>query len=97
MNKREYLELRNKISEAVKNIINELYEKYGCKDCNTYDVDVELGKDITITLNSEDPFIGHDFFQLINELIDKMEENGFDHKSKGFIYDFYIVKFTTKK
>ena len=81
----------------VESIIEKAYEVRGVRMICTNDMVSVEGENIRIRLDSEDPYIGVEFFSLVDEVIDKMEEKGYSKTSSNFYSDFYIVNFTKTK
>ena len=81
----------------IENIIEKAYEVRGARMVCTHDMVSVTGENVRIRLNSEDPYIGAEFFSLVDEVIDKMGEKGYSKTSSNFYSDFYIANFTKTK
>lgn len=95
--------LAGRVERGIRNIVEEVvqseYKKRGFNNVKPQ-VTVDFQKSISISLNTENPFLGEDFWKLISEVGPKIENAikvfGFVYKETKFIYDYCVIYYKFK-
>ena len=81
----------------IEKIIEDAYEKRGTRmTCGMNTVSGNEGN-FTVVLNSEDPYIGAEYFKLLDEVINEIEKMGYSKGSGSFVMDNYVITFSKAK
>ena len=64
--------------------------------CKNSDVTMN-GNEVTVNLDSENPYLGVDFFRLIKEIVDEMSKLGYSKKDGKFYMNYYTIRFIHSK
>ena len=82
--------------DNIKGIIQQAYEQYG-KTVTDRDVEVIVKDDaLSIRLNTEVPYVGNNFFKLVDTIHKGMEKMGYTYKKTGYFFDFCYLTYTKK-
>lgn len=83
--------------DDIKRIIENAYDVRGeQKICKKSDITLN-GEKVKVMLNSEDPYIGVEFFRLIDEVVNEVKKLGYSKKEAGFCMNYYIIHFKPLK
>ena len=97
INKNNTQSVRNSILDIIKSE----YEKRGEHKVSTAKVEGDIPNAISVWINTEDPFIGNEFFVFIDEVQKRIEEQlkdkGYVSAKRKYFYDFCILSFEFQK
>ena len=89
------------VRDSILDIIKSEYEKKGHLNVSTANVECNIPNVISVWINTEDPFLGNEFFVFLKEVQDKIEEllksHGYVHGKLTYFYDFCIISYEFKK
>ena len=81
----------------IKKIIEDAYEKRGTRMTCGKNIVSGNENNFTVVLNSEDPFIGAEYFNLVDEVIDEIEKLGYSKGDANFVMDNHVITFSKVK
>ena len=83
------------LKELIENTVKSTYSEYGYE--GTAEVQVILQKKITITVNTEKPYMGEQFWEFLETVREKLEETlkitGYTPTKTEYYYDFCTITY----
>lgn len=79
--------------ENIKEIVQKAYEEYGEKVTERDFKVTDEGDTLSIRLNTEVPFVGNNFFKLVDKIHKEMEKIGYTYKKTGYFFDFCYLTY----
>ncbi len=87
--------LSRTLEQYIKNTVKEIYNDYGYR--GKVGANVEFQKRITITINTEEPFMGEKFWGFLGTVGEKLEFTlkltGYTYKKTSYYYNFCILEY----
>ena len=95
---------KGRIDAGIRNLIADMVKsEYGAKGhiVSEPTVNVEFQKSVTVYINTEDPFLGSEFWEFLAKLENKIEDVvkvfGYTYKGVEFFHDYCILSYEFKQ